>query len=265
VKAVGNAADASLIGKRVGIGWQRSSCLHCEWCLAGQEELCNDSIATCVDNYGGFAERIIIDSRFMHLLPEKLSSENAAPLLCAGITVYSPLIRYAKNRSRVGVMGIGGLGHLALQFANKMGCEVIAFSSSDAKRDEAKSLGAHHYINSSDAAAMKAMRRTCDLIIVTAPINVDFAPYIRALRPNGVLCFVGAPPEPISLNVGRLFDNQAIAGSSIGGRGMMGDMLNFSARHDIVAWTEKLPMDSLNTALERLRKNDVRYRFVLEK
>ena len=265
VKAVGTAADSSLIGKRVGIGWQRSSCLHCEWCLSGQEELCNESVPTCVGNYGGFAERIIIDSRFVHLVPEKLDSVNAAPLLCAGVTVYSPLIRYAKNRSTVGVMGIGGLGHLALQFADKMGCEVMAFSSSDAKRDEAKELGADHYINSSDAAAMKAMRGTCDLIIVTAPFNVDFAPYMRALRPNGVLCFVAAPPEPISVNVGRLFDNQAIAGSSIGGRGMMGDMLNFAARHNIVAWTENLPMDGVNTALDRLRKNDVRYRFVLEK
>lgn len=265
VKAVGSAADVSLIGKRVGVGWQRSSCLQCEWCLTGQEELCNKHVSTCVDNYGGFAERIITDSRFVHIIPESLSSENAAPLLCAGITVYSPLVRYAKNSSRVGVMGIGGLGHLALQFANKMGCEVIAFSSSDAKKDEAKELGAHHYVNSSDASAMKAIRGSCDLIISTAPVNIDFTPYFRTMRPNAVMCFVGAPSEPISINISRLFDNQAIAGSSIGGRAKMRDMLNFAARHDVRAWTETLPMDSAKTALERLRKNDVRYRFVLEK
>jgi alcohol/geraniol dehydrogenase (NADP+) len=265
VKAVGSAADTSLIGKRVGLGWQRSACLSCEWCLSGQEELCAESVSTCVNHYGGFAESIITDSRFIHLIPEKLASENAAPLLCAGLTVYSPLLRYAKHSASVGVVGIGGLGHLALQFANKMGCEVTAFSSSDAKQDEAKELGAHVYINGSDTAAMKAVRRSCDLIIATAPANIDWIPYLRALRPNGVLCFVAAPSEPISFNVGRLFDNQAIAGSSIGGRSAMREMLNFAARHKVVAWTETLPMDSANTALERLRKNDVRYRFVLEK
>jgi alcohol/geraniol dehydrogenase (NADP+) len=153
---------------------------------------------------------------------------------------------------------------LALQFANKMGCEVMAFSSGDAKKDEAKDLGASHYVNSSDAAAMKAIRSSCDLIIATAPANVDWIPYLRALRPNGVLCFVAAPSEPISLNVARIFANQSISGSSTGGRSEMREMLNFAAQHDIVAWTETLPMDSANTALERLRKNDVRYRFVLE-
>jgi uncharacterized zinc-type alcohol dehydrogenase-like protein len=264
VKAVGSAADASLIGKRVGVGWQRSSCLNCEWCLSKQEQLCDNIEETCVNHYGGFAEKIITDSRFMHIIPDKLASDNAAPLLCAGITVYSPLVRYAKNSAQVGVVGIGGLGHLAVQFANKMGCEVLAFSSSDAKKDEAQELGAHHYVNSSNDAAMKAIRRSCDVIVATAPANVDWIPYLRALRPNGVLCFVAAPSEPISLNVARIFANQAISASSTGGRSEMREMLNFAARHEIKAWTETVPMDSANSALERLRKNDVRYRFVLE-
>ncbi len=265
IKAVGSAADANLVGKRVGVGWQRGSCLTCEWCLSGQEELCSDHVGTCVGNYGGFAERVILDSRFAHVIPDGLASDNAAPLLCAGITVFSPLMRYANSCSRVGVIGIGGLGHLALQYANKMGCHVTAFSSSDAKKDEAMALGAHHYINGSDADAMKKARRSCDLIIATAPANLDWGQYVRALRPNGTLCFVGIPNKPISVYAGQLQDNLQVVGSSIGGRYAMQQMLEFSARHDIVAWTEQLPMDSVNTALDRLRDNDVRYRFVLEK
>lgn len=264
VKSVGALADESLVGQRVGIGWQRGSCLHCEWCISGQENLCPQSVATCVRNYGGFAETVVLDSRFVHPIPETLPSETAAPLLCAGITVYSPLDRYATHSKRVGVVGIGGLGHIALQMANKMGCDVTAFSTSDSKRDEAQELGAHHFINGRDADAMKAARRSFDLIISTAPVNIDWTPYIRALRPNGTLCFVGAPSEPISFHAGMLFSNQSVAGSVIGGRQKMREMLDFSARHGIVAWSETLPMDGVNTALDRLRKNDVRYRFVLE-
>lgn len=264
VTAVGSAADESLVGQRVGVGWQRGSCLNCEWCISGQENLCARSVATCVRNYGGFAEKVVLDSRFVHPIPEGLPSETAAPLLCAGITVYSPLARYADHSKRVGVVGIGGLGHLALQMAHRMGCEVTAFSSSDSKRDEAQELGAHHFINGRDESAMRAARRSLDLIISTAPANIDWTPYIRALRPNGTLCFVGAPSKPISFHANMLFSNQSVAGSVIGGRQMMREMLDFSARHDIVAWTETMPLDSVNDALDRLRTNDVRYRFVLE-
>ena len=264
VKSVGSAVDDSLIGKRVGIGWQRGSCLSCEWCLSGQDELCADAIETCVGNYGGFAEGVIVDSRFAHVIPDGLESENAAPLLCAGITVFSPLMRYASSTSRVGVIGIGGLGHLALQYANKMGCHVTAFSSTEAKKDEAIELGAHDFVNGGDTDAMKKARRSCDFIIATATANLKWTDYIRALRPNGTLCFVNVPSEPLSFYASQIQDNQQIAGSSIGGRHMMQKMLDFSAGHNITAWTEKLPMDSINTALERLRNNDVRYRFVLE-
>lgn len=265
VKAVGSAVSPALVGQRVGVGWQRSSCLNCEYCLTGEENLCAESEATCVRHYGGFAERILVDSRFMHPIPDALSSENAAPLLCAGITVYSPLRRFADPTKRVGVLGIGGLGHLALQYAHKMGCQVTAFSTSEAKQDEALALGAHSFVNARDADALKQQRRSLDLIVSTAPANgIDWTPYLSALRPNGVLCFVAAPSEPISLQVGRIFSNRAMAGSSIGGRQLMREMLDFSARHDITAWTEKLPLDQVNEALKRLRENDVRYRFVLE-
>lgn len=264
VKSVGSAVDKSLIGKRVGVGWQRSSCLTCDSCLSGQEELCTDVRLTCVGNYGGFAERVIVDSRFMHIIPDSLDSENAAPLLCAGITAFSPLLRYADSTSRVGVIGIGGIGHLALQYANKMGCHVTAFSSTDAKKDEAIELGAHAFINGRDEDALKKARLSCDLIIATATANLDWGRYVNALRNGGTLCFVGIPSQAISVYAGALLTNRQVSGSSTGGRHTMKKMLDFSARHNIKAWTEKMPMDSINTALNRLRENDVRYRFVLE-
>lgn len=265
VTAVGDAADPDLVGKRVGIGWQRGSCLHCEWCISGNENLCNNSVATCVGNYGGFAERVVLDSRFCHVIPDGLSSENAAPLLCAGITVFAPLLHYAESMSHVGVMGIGGLGHLAVQYAAKMGCEVTAFSGTPEKEDEAKELGAHHFVNGRDEDAMKAARNSVDVLIATAPANIDWRPYVRAVRKQGILVFVGIPSDPISITMRDIGANKRIAGSAIGGRYEMRQMLDFSARHDVVAWTESLPMDSVNTAMTRLRDNDVRYRFVLEK
>jgi uncharacterized zinc-type alcohol dehydrogenase-like protein len=267
VTRAGAAVDAALIGRRAGVGWQRGACMACEWCLHGEENICPDSVATCDDgNYGGFAERIQIDSRFVHVIPDGMDSVNAAPLLCAGITVYEPLRRFEANATtRVGVVGIGGLGHMALQFADKLGCHVTAFSSSDAKRDEAQQLGADDYINTSDAANLKQARRSQDLVIVTATANLDWKNYVRVLRPNGILCFVSAPDAPLSVPIGWLMgDHRSVTGSSIGGRARMREMLAFAAQHNITAWTETLPFDSVNTALERLRNNDVRYRFVLE-
>src|SRR5690606_32162163 len=141
-------------------------------------------------------------------------------------------MRYANAISRVAVIGIGGLGHLALQYANKMGCEVTAFSSTEAKKDEAIELGAHYFVNGRDDDAMKKVRQSYDLIIATSPANIDWKPYIRALRPNGNLCFVGMPSAPISVHAAWIQDNQQISGSSIGGRHAMQQMLDFSARHE---------------------------------
>ncbi|MCU0511930.1 MAG: NAD(P)-dependent alcohol dehydrogenase [Anaerolineae bacterium] len=266
VTAVGAAAEAALTGQRVGIGWQRSACLHCAYCLHGEDNVCADSQATCADgNYGGFADFIRIDSRFVHPIPAGLDSVAAAPLLCAGITVYEPLRRYGVSAAQhVGVIGIGGLGHLALQFARALGCEVTAFSSGAAKQAEALALGAHHYVNTGEPAALKQQRRRLDFIIATATANLNWVDYVKALRPNGVLCFVGAPSAPITVPIGLLLsDQRSVTGSSIGGRARMREMLALAERHHIHARTEVLPFDQVNTALSRLRQNDVRYRFVL--
>lgn len=266
VTAIGSQVDPNLLGKRVGIGWQRGSCQQCVYCIRGENNMCRQMQTTTGDHYGGFAEKIRVDSRFTFPIPDTLASENAAPLLCAGVTVFSPMRRHAVNANmHVGVIGIGGLGHLAVQFASQLGCEVTAFSSSPAKADEARELGAHHFVNSRERSELKQVRFSFDYIISTVSVNLKWEDYLKLLRPHGILCFVGAISEPITLRPGLLMDAERhITGSSIGGRTVMQEMLNFAAMHNIRAWTEKMPFDSVNTAIERLRKNDVRYRFVLE-
>lgn len=265
VIAVGANVTALEKGQRVGIGWQRSSCMVCEWCIRGEENMCPQNQATCAGHYGGFAKSIRIDSRFAFAVPEKLKSENAAPLLCGGITVYSPLRIYGvKPAMKVGVVGIGGLGHLALQFASAYGCEVTAFSSSPDKESEAKSFGAHHFVASSEDAALDRAAYSLDFIIVTAIADLDWARYLNILRPNGKLCFVGAVPGPITVSAFSLLMGQkSICGSAIGGRSAIAEMLEFAARHGIAAKTEVLPMEQVNTAVKKVRENRARYRMVL--
>ncbi|MBW2379632.1 MAG: NAD(P)-dependent alcohol dehydrogenase, partial [Deltaproteobacteria bacterium] len=184
------------VGERVGVGWQCGSCLQCEWCERGDENLCASIAETCVGRPGGFADRIRVDGRFAFAIPDALSSELAAPLLCGGITVYSPLQQHARPQSRVGVIGIGGLGHLAIRFARAMGCEVTAFSSTAAKEEEARAHGAHHFVSSIDDTALKGQRESLDLVISTVNSPLNWNRYVSALRPNGVLSFVGALAEP---------------------------------------------------------------------
>jgi len=208
-------------------------------------------VATCQDRFGGFADFIRTDSRYAFPIPEKLTSENAAPLLCAGITVYSPLATFGvRSSDRVGVIGIGGLGHLGVQFAHKMGCEVTAFSTSPNKADEAKSFGASRFINSKETDQLKSARNSLDFLLCTVNVNLDWRAYLRLLRPNGQLCLVGAIPENMSIHVGALISGQkSVRGGSIGSRAIMREMLEFSARHGIVAQTETMPMNQINDAI----------------
>lgn len=263
VRVMGEHVSGLSIGKRVGVGWQAGSCLHCEWCIQGYEQLCADAIDTCVNRPGGYADAIRVDSRFVHPLPDALESVDAAPLLCAGITVYAPL-RDVPQSARVGVIGIGGLGHLALQFADKLGCEVTALSTSADKEAEARSFGAEHFVVTTDAAHMKAARGSLDVLISTVTVDLKWSDYMRLLRPNGSLVFVGASPGKVDVRIGALVNYQyAIRGSSIGGRPAMREMLDFAAQHKIKAQTEVMPLAQVNDALERVRTNKARYRVVL--
>lgn len=253
------------IGERVGVGWQSGSCMTCEWCVRGETNVCRHMIATCQDRFGGFADFIRTDSRYAFPIPEKLTSENAAPLLCAGITVYSPLATFGvRSSDRVGVIGIGGLGHLGIQFAHKMGCEVTAFSTSPDKEAEAKSFGATRFIHSKDNDQLRAGRNSLDFILCTVNVNLDWRAYLRLLRPNGQLCIVGAIPDDMMIPAGALISGQkSIRGGSIGSRATMTEMLAFAAHHGVVAQTETMPMHKVNEALQKVRDNKARYRMVL--
>ncbi|MBI3534565.1 MAG: NAD(P)-dependent alcohol dehydrogenase [Deltaproteobacteria bacterium] len=261
----GSSVSHLKIGDRVGVGWQRSSCLECEWCLKGDENLCSRQEATCVGHFGGFAKQVRVDSRFAFKIPENLDSEKASPLMCGGITVYSPLRVFGVNAShRVGVLGVGGLGHLAIQFAKAMGTEVTAFTTNPEKKEELKTLGANSVVITSDKHELRKCHQSLDIIISTVFVNLDFAKYLQYLRPNGKLVFVGVPSEPLQIPPVALLDGRkSISGSPIGGRALIQEMLTFSERHNISAMTEVFSLDDVNHAIEKVRKNQVRYRAVL--
>lgn len=252
-------------GQRVGVGWQAGSCGRCEWCKSGEENVCADNVATAVGHYGGFSRKVIVDSRFAFSIPDSLPSESTAPLLCAGITVYSPLRRHAKAGEKVGIVGIGGLGHLALQFSRALGHDVTAFSHSPDKEQEAKRLGAGRFVNSSQKDNSAKLSRTFDLILITAYVKLNWEAYLGMLRPNGRLIIVGAVDEPLEIPAGELISGQkGIIGSAIGSRRMIQEMLSFAEQHKILAQVEVMPLDKVNEALEKARRSKVRYRMVLQ-
>ena len=266
VENVGTAVSHLKKGERVGVGWQRSACLTCEQCLKGNENLCADNLATCVRHHGGFASEITVDGRFSFKIPRELSSETAAPLLCGGITVFAPLRHFGvQTTHKVGVIGIGGLGHLAIQFASAMGCEVTAFSSTPAKEKEARKLGANHFVGKLTAAELKKHVNSLDFIISTVFADLDWLQFVNALRPDGKLCFVGIPSANVSVPVIALLSGRkSICASPIGGRTDMEEMLLFAARHNIAAMTETMEMSKVNRAMDKLRAGKARYRMVLK-
>ena len=265
VTALGSAVRDHVLGERVGIGWQADSCHFCEWCRAGEEHLCPKAQPTCVGRNGGFADSVRVNSRFVIPIPDALDSLSAAPLLCGGVTVYAPLRNHgARPSSRVGVIGIGGLGHLALQFARAFGSEVTAFSSSKDKEAEALSLGAHTFVNTRETSSIKKLARSFDLILSTVSGDQELHNFIDALRPKGTLVILGAGPSPLQVSGSSLITGErAIAGSNIGSPRDLREMLEVAARHKIKAITERFPMKDANTAVDRVKKNQVRYRAVL--
>jgi len=265
VAAVGGNVKSLTIGERVGLGWQANSCGSCEWCIRGMENLCLSAEPTCVHRNGGFADRVRANARFVIPIPEALESANAAPLLCGGITVYNPLrMRGVNPSSRVGIVGIGGLGHLAVQFARAFGAEVTAFSTSPDKEEEAHALGAHHFVNSLETKALLAVAGKFDFILSTINANQDWNIFLQALRPTGTLCFVGVPPSPVSVQVFPLIAGlRSITGSPTGSPYQLREMLDVAARHGIKAQIEVFPMAQANAAIQKVKKNAVRYRAVL--
>ena len=265
ISATGSGVRSLKVGQRVGLGWQSNSCGECEWCTRGMENLCPSAEATCVHRHGGYADRVRANARFVVPIPPELESENTAPLLCGGITVYNPLRANGVNpSSRVGVIGIGGLGHIAIQFARVFGAEVTAFSTSAEKETEARSLGAHNFVNTRESRALKDVAGSFDFILSTVNADQDWGIYIQALRPTGTLCFVGIPPSPIALQAFPLIAGlRTVTGSPIGSPYQLREMLDVAARHGVKAQTESFAMAKANEAIEKVKKNKVRYRAVL--
>jgi uncharacterized zinc-type alcohol dehydrogenase-like protein len=246
-------------GMRVGVGWQCDSCGGCEWCNSHEEVLCATHKATCMGHHGGFADHVVANERFALPIPSGLDGASAAPLLCGGATVYTPLREYAREGSRVAVVGIGGLGHLALQFASKMGCRVAAISTSEDKEAEAKAFGAHEFLVGAPAPG------SYDVIVNTVHAALDMDAYVAALRPKGIFVQVGASGEPMAISaMGLIPGYKKVAGSAIGHPGVIREMLDFAAKSGVAAKVQVLPLSSVNDALELTRKNKARYRVVLQ-
>jgi uncharacterized zinc-type alcohol dehydrogenase-like protein len=265
VSAVGEDVKDRTAGERVGIGWQADSCGICEWCRQGDEHLCANSQGVCVGRNGGYADAVRVNSRFAIPVPEGLDSENAAPLLCGGITVYSPMRKHGVGPfSRVGVVGIGGLGHLGLQFAKAFGAEVTALSTSKDKEAEALELGATGFVNTRDTAELKKVAGSFDFLLSTVSADQDWQALVNSLRPKGTLCIVGVPPSPIALQAFPLISGQrSVAGSPIGSPRDLHEMLGVAARHGVKAITERFAMVKANDAIAKVKKGKVRYRAVL--
>ena len=265
VTAIGPNARGVTIGQRVGVGWHSGSCMHCRQCMSGSHHLCPQVQFTIVGHRGGFASHIRAHWAWTIPLPERLNFAEAGPLLCGGVTVFAPLAMHAKPTSRVGIIGIGGLGHMAVKFAAAYGCDVTAFTSNENKFDEAKSFGANHVASSKDSAAIKKLAGSFDLLISTVNVKLDWDAMISTLAPNGRLHVVGAVLEPIPVAAFSLIAGQrSISGSPAGSPVAIETMLDFASRHNVAPQTEHFPMSEINEAFARLDSGKARYRIVLD-
>ncbi|WP_435017419.1 NADPH-dependent aldehyde reductase Ahr [Tundrisphaera sp. TA3] len=265
IVAVGPSAKGLKVGQRVGVGWTAGSCMHCRPCLSGDQHLCAESAATIIGHRGGFASRVRSHWAWAIPLPEGLPAADAGPLLCGGITVFNPLAMHAKPTDRVGIVGIGGLGHMGVKFAAAYGCEVTAFTSSESKFDEARSFGAHHVVATRDSSAIKARPGSLDMLLVTVNVQLDWDALLSTLGPNGRLHIVGIPTEPIPIPAFALIGQQrSVSGSPTGSPVDIATMLDFAARHNVAPTTEHYPMSQINQAFDRLHSGKARYRIVLD-
>ncbi|WP_104103229.1 NAD(P)-dependent alcohol dehydrogenase [Arthrobacter sp. 08Y14] len=274
VAEVGSDVTRHKVGDRVGVGCMVNSCRECENCKAGMENYClkgNTGTYTAVDRdgtitQGGYSTSIVVVEDFVLSVPESIPYEAAAPLLCAGITTYSPLAHWnAGPGKKVAVVGMGGLGHMAVKIAAAMGAEVTVLSQSLNKQDDGLRFGAEHYYATSDAGTFEKLANTFDLIINTVSAPVDMQQYLSLLRLDGTIVNVGAPPEPLPVSVFALMGNRrSFASSGIGSIGETQEMLDFCAEHNIAPEIELIDAAEINTAYDRVLKSDVRYRFVID-
>ena len=266
VSAIGDRVRDIAVGDKVGLGWHSGYCMTCDQCMGGDHNMCATAGMTIVSRHGGFADKVRAQDASVMKLPDSLDSAAAGPLLCAGITVFNPLVQFdIPPTAHVGVVGIGGLGHLAVQFARAWGCRVTAITSRDSKREEALAMGAHDTIVSRNADEIAAAAGRFDLLISTVNVKLDWNALMATLKPRGRLHVVGAVLEPLDLQVvPMLFGQHSVSASPVGSPATMRKMLEFAARHDIKPITEHFPLSEVNAAFDHLRAGKARFRIVLD-
>lgn len=265
IKAKGEHVQHLKIGQTVGVGWLAGSCLSCGECMSGNHNLCAQRQQTIVNRYGGFGSQVRCQAAWAIPIPEGVDLPSAGPLLCGGITIFSPIIQNnVSPLHKVGVIGIGGLGHMALAFLNAWGCEVTAFSTSPEKEAEARQLGAHRFVSTHDEGALKKLRGQFDMILDTVNVSLPWDAYLKTLNNKGVFHIVGVASE-LKIRIGNLMSRQgSISASPTGSPHVMAQMLDFAARHQIKPMVESYKMENVNEALDYLRNGKPRYRIVLE-
>lgn len=274
VADVGSGVTKYKPGDRVGVGCFVDSCRECSACVAGEEQYCvkrvvatyNSPLPDGTYTFGGYSTQIVVTEHFVLSIPEALALDAAAPLLCAGITLYSPLRHWnAGPGKQVAIVGMGGLGHVGVKIANAMGAEVTVLSQSLSKQEDGKRLGAHHYYATSDPQTFKQLRNRFDLIVNTVSVNLDIDRYLSMLAIDGTLVELGLPEHPIEVRAFFLANNRrSLAGSMVGGIPQTQEMLDFCAEHGIGAEIEVISADRIDEAYDRVVASDVRYRFVID-
>ena len=275
VTAIASGVTKFKVGDLIGVGVFVDSCRKCDSCKAGLEQYCIEGMTGTYNTYerdgktvamGGYSDSFVIDEDYAVHVPANLDLTGVAPLMCAGITLYSPLKNWkAGPGKKVGIIGLGGLGHMGVKFAVALGAEVTVFSHSPAKESDAKSMGAHHFVSTKDINNLKKLEKQYDLLLNTVSADIDLEPYLQMLKLDGTLVVIGLPGKPYAINAGTLLgQRRSLSGSMIGGIAQLQEMLNFCGEKSIVSDVEVIKADYINTAYDRTVASDVKYRFVID-
>jgi uncharacterized zinc-type alcohol dehydrogenase-like protein len=267
IRAVGPRVTNLAIGDAVGLGWNAAYCGACRQCVGGDQNLCRDAQSTFIGRPGGYADVVRADAAAVLPIPDGVDLRTAGPMMCGGVTVFTPFLQYGISPTdHVGVIGLGGLGHMAVKLASAWGCEVTVFTSTSAKADDARAMGAHHVHDSRDANALHGLSESFDLLLSTVNAQLDWNAYLGTVRRRGRMHVLGAVPAPLEIvNSQLMMANRSVSSSPSGSPTTALTMLDFAARHDIAPICETFSFEQVNEAIDHLRSGNARYRVVLER